>query len=102
MSTDPRLVDPSVDSNDFLFKVLRDMSPHMGLQMVASATGGPADGCRQNAHVTPCDDIHAVLDTSIDISLSYKPTFLEFWTADAVNPQLRDLFVAATNTMIAQ
>lgn len=101
-ASDPLFQNVNPSSNDYLFKVLRDMSPAMGLQMVASATGGPQDGCRQNAHQTPCDDVSTVMSKSIDISLSYKPTFLEFWTADAKNTALYPQFVSATAAMKAQ
>jgi hypothetical protein len=99
-ASDPTLSTADPNSNDYLLNVLKGMSPQMGLQMVSSATGGTNDGCRQNAHVSPCDDAVAVLSTSIAISLSYKPTYLEFWTSDASNTSLYGQFQSATAAMI--
>ncbi|MEO8552659.1 MAG: beta-galactosidase [Kofleriaceae bacterium] len=98
---DPRLDDPDPSTNDYLLAALRDLSPHMGLQMVASATGGPNDGCRQNAHRSPCP-AYDVMDVSLQIALSYRPTFVELWTGDAENPDLYPLVSAASQAMIQQ
>jgi hypothetical protein len=103
-ATSPEANDPAVDqapksSNDYLLKVLRDMTPQMGLQMVASATDGPNDGCRQNGGNTPCTDVSGVLAQSIAVSLSYRPTYLEFWTSDATNSDLYGQFASATAAM---
>lgn len=72
--------------------------------MVSSAVDGPTDGCRQNGGPSngSCDDVAAVLAKSIDISLSYKPTFLEFWTADASDSSLYSQFSSATAAMQAE
>jgi hypothetical protein len=101
IATSPDLDMPDPSSNDFLFKMLRDMAPNMGLQMVASAAGGSKDGCRLNAHVSPCPEVDT-LDKAIDISLTYAPTYLEFWPKDAEDPALRASFENATGVMKTQ
>jgi hypothetical protein len=69
--------------------------------MVASAAGGSKDGCRLNAHVSPCPEVDT-LDKAIDISLTYAPTYLEFWPKDAEDPALRASFENATGVMKTQ
>jgi hypothetical protein len=82
----------------YLLMRLRDLVPHSGLQMVAAASNGDTDGCRQNGGQMPCPPAD-VLAKSLDISLSYKPTFLEFWTADAANPDFYTQLTDATHAM---
>ena len=79
-------------------RLLKDVAQHFGLQMVASATRGESDGCRQNARISPCPPVD-VLNKSIKIAMSYKPAFLEFWQADARNQRFYPLLEKATRDM---
>ena len=85
-------------SNNYLLMRLRDLTPHAGLQMVAAATTGESDRCRQNAHVSPCPPAD-VMAKSLDIALSYQPVYVELWSSDASNPAFYSLLTNATQQM---
>ena len=77
-----------------------------GLQMVASATDGPTSGCRQDGGPTgPCGptcDPLCVLQTSLDVSLTFNTSFIEIWPHDGMNPNLYSLIENTTLTMGGQ
>jgi hypothetical protein len=86
------------DSADdyYILQILTRHPNHIGFQMAAAATNGPlskdegGDGCRQNNGENPCDP-KTVLQNSVEIALSYKPAYIEFWQEDAENPELQDV-----------
>ena len=98
VASDAALATATPNENNYLLKLLRDRTPLMGLQMVAGAINGPKDGCRQNGHVSPCPP-RPVMEKSISIALSYRPSFLEFWKGDASEKSFYPLFVNATRDL---
>jgi hypothetical protein len=77
-----------------------------GLQMVSSATDGPTTGCRQGGGPdgpcgSTCDPL-CVLQASLDVSLSFNPSFIEIWPHDAMNPLLYSLAESTTLAMGGQ
>jgi hypothetical protein len=75
-----------------LFKLLRDhqyAEGMTGIQDVAGVVNGPVDDCRQNGQhpCYPCDVPPAqysdVLQTTVNVALSYTPAFFEVWNGDA-------------------
>lgn len=77
-----------------------------GLQMVQSATDGSTTGCRQGGGPTgpcgpTCDPI-CVLQRSLEVSLTFNPSFIEIWGHDATNRNLYAIIEAATLAMGGQ
>ena len=74
-----------------------------GLQTIASATDGPLNGCRLNGGPEgPCGrtcDPECVLQTSLEVSLTYNVSFIEIFQDDAVNPAFYPMIRAATLAM---
>ncbi len=77
-----------------------------GLQMVESATDGSTTGCRQgggpNGPCGPTCDPLCVLQDSLEVSLSYNPSFIEIWPDDGMNPNLYSLIESTTLAMGGQ
>jgi hypothetical protein len=71
-----------------------------GLQMIDSATEGPLNGCRLNGGPEgPCGplcDPVCVMQTSLDVSLTYGVSFIEIFQDDAVNLAFYDMIRATT------
>ena len=74
-----------------------------GLQMVASATLAPTQGCRQGGGPTgPCGptcDPVCVMQTSLAAATTYGTDFIEIWAQDAVEPDFYPMVRAATIAM---
>ncbi len=85
-------------TSQYIYKLLRDHRPMIGLQMLAAASNGDTDNCRQNNNVSPCPPYDVLLH-SVNIGLAYNPRFLEYWNEDSANPDLYDVFTYATQTM---
>jgi hypothetical protein len=77
-----------------------------GLQMVQSATDGASTDCRQGGGPTgPCGpacDPVCVMQKSLEISLTYNPSFIEIWQQDATNPNLYAMCETTTLAMGGQ
>lgn len=86
------------DTRADLLNILKDHAPYSGWQMVAGASNGSQDGCRQNGKQSPCP-VKDVFQKSVDIGLSYNPSFLEYWKVDAANPELYPVIKYATEQM---
>ena len=56
-SSDPDVVNASPGTNAFLYKILFDHSPQIGLQMLDAATNGDQDGCRLNGGEIPLSSL---------------------------------------------
>ncbi len=73
-----------------------------GLQMVDSATDGSTNNCRQgggpNGPCGPTCDPVCVLQKSLDVSLTFNPSFIEISPHDATN---KDLYSIIENTTLA-
>jgi hypothetical protein len=73
-----------------------------GLQMVTSASDGSITNCRQgggpNGPCGPTCDPVCVLRKSLEISLTFNPSFIEIWGHDAAN---KDLYSVIENTTLA-
>jgi hypothetical protein len=71
-----------------------------GLQMVDSATDGPTNDCRQGGGLEgPCGplcDPVCVMQTSLDVSLTYAVSYIEIFQDDAENPLFYDMVRATT------
>jgi hypothetical protein len=85
------------NSTAYLYQLLGQYSPQVGLQMVADATNTSSDNYRLNggAPGTP----ESILQAAVDAGLSYHPAFLEYWTVDGENPAFDSIFEAATLAM---
>jgi hypothetical protein len=66
--------------------------------MLAAASNGQKDNCRQNGKESPCDP-HRVLLDSVKAGLSYKPRYLEYWREDVENKDLQDILQLANAGM---
>jgi hypothetical protein len=99
----PKSTDQSVTTqlnpNDtsYLYYLLKLYSPKIGYQMVASATNGAQNGYRLNQGLPGSPG--PVLQKAVNIGLTYKPEFMEFWKVDAENSSLNGIIQNATNTM---
>jgi hypothetical protein len=89
---------PGFDSDKYIRKMVLDASPLSGLQTFAAATNGEASGCVQNNGISPCVD-YTVFQNSLNVMLTFSPTFIEVWTLDAQNTAFYDLIRAATITL---
>ena len=89
----------SPNSFHYIYRLLRGR-PLVGLQMVNAAALGGNNGCQQNGGNVPCDPV-AVLDHSVDLGVSYRPLFLEFWTDDSTDPVLAPVLQRATSELQA-
>gem|GEM_PF-3826881 len=58
-----------------------------GMQMLAAASNGAVDRCRQNGGNAPCQPA-AVLQNSLQAAVPFRPYFIEMWWQDCVNPAL--------------
>ena len=99
----PRADDPAVrnavpGTMNYFLKLLLNR-PQMGLQMLASASLGASDGCRQNGYISPCLPYDVLLE-SVARALSYGPSFIEYWSQDADNPELRTALKTAREGML--
>ena len=74
-----------------------------GLQMLASATLGPTTNCRQgggpNGPCGPNCDPVCVMQTSLDVAITYDTAFIEIWPQDAANRDFYAMIRAATIAM---
>jgi hypothetical protein len=77
-----------------------------GLQMVQSATDGATTNCRQGAGPSgPCGSACpplCVLQKSLEISVSFNPSFIEIWPHDGMNKDLYSLIESTTLAMDGQ
>ena len=96
LSKDVSLAD---DNPDAVHNLIKQYSPNVGLQMIASATNCESDGCRLNGKVCPCGSSAKILREVIDIGLSYNPSFIEYWEIDSKNLVLYDEMEYATEEM---
>jgi hypothetical protein len=93
LATDPSLATADPNNGKYLFKLLRDYAPQgVGIQMAAAAINGanPGDNCRLNDSVHPCSpydnppvSYSSVLQSAVDVGLSYMPNFIEYWNGDS-------------------
>ncbi len=97
VATDPSVKNATPGTINYILKLLTNR-PQMGLQMLASATQGNSDGCRQNGKISPCPS-YDVLSQSVNGALSYNPSFIEYWSQDADNPQLLPILQNAEQRM---
>ena len=74
---------------------LQPFGRNVGPQMYGAALLGSKDRRRQNGSRSSCPP-RKVAQSSVDISLNYQPTFLEFWPQDGKNLEPGDNFVKAT------
>jgi hypothetical protein len=101
-ASDAKITGAKPENNSQDYYIMRMLSQHpnqIGLQMLAAATNGPSvDNCRQNGGAEPCDP-ETVLQKSVDVALSYKPAYIEYWHEDAENPDLQDVLKYANSKM---
>src|SRR4029453_6843785 len=74
-----------------------------GLQMSDSATAGATNNCRQgggpNGPCGPTCDPVCVLQTSLDLSVTYAVSYIEIFLDDASNPLFYDMVRATTRAL---
>jgi hypothetical protein len=97
-ANDPRIAKADPNTNNYILKLLTNYPNHIGLQMLAAASNGNKDNCRQNRNDKPCDPYKVLLD-SVKAGLSYKPHYIEYWHEDAENRALRDVLKDANIRM---
>ncbi len=77
-----------------------------GLQMVQSATDGSTTDCRQGGGPDgPCGpncEPSCVLEKSLEVSLTFNPSFIEIWPHDGMNEDLYPLIESTTLAMGGQ
>lgn len=99
----PKISDaPEGKAAYLLLKLLVKYKPQIGLQMLSAASLCNGGICRQNKgnyQCNPANDQPCVLRESVNIGLSYKPHFIEYWFADAANPKLAPVLEYATEEM---
>ena len=95
---DPDIVNAIPDTPPYFMKLLLDHSPQIGLQMLAGASNGDTDNCRLNGKKSPCPPVD-VLQETVEIGLSYHPSYIEYWYVDAENPELRPVLQYANQMM---
>jgi len=86
------------NTDEYVLKLLRNYPNRIGFQMLAAASNGDKDNCRQNGGISPCVPYN-VLFNSVRAGLSYKPRYLEFWSEDAENQDLYNVFKIANKKM---
>jgi hypothetical protein len=97
-ANDPRIAKADPNTSNYILKLLTNYPNRIGLQMLAAASNGNKDNCRQNRKNKPCDPYKVLLD-SVKAGLSYKPRYMEFWHEDAENKALRDVLKGANIRM---
>jgi hypothetical protein len=85
----------AANERQVIFNLLKQHSPQIGLQMLAAASNGEKDNCRQNGNQSPCPE-QEVLQKSVELGLTYRPVFIEFWREDASNSDLAEVLKKAT------
>jgi hypothetical protein len=98
-ATDPKVTHADPNSTAYLYYLLTQYSPRIGLQMVADATNGANDGYRLNGGKP--GKAPEVLQNAVNVGLTYTPEFLEYWTVDGKNSALTSIFQGATSAMQA-
>lgn len=93
-----RVVGADSNSNDYILKLLTQYPRRIGLQMLAAASNGIYDQCRQNAGVSPCPP-YDVLMMSVVRGLSYSPAYIEFWREDVEREDFKDILQYANDGM---
>jgi hypothetical protein len=66
----------------------------VGVQMLGQATDGVAGNYRDNGGQPAPDAV--VLQNALNIGLTYKPMFIEYWAADATNPAFAGIIQSAS------
>jgi hypothetical protein len=89
-SNDPEIINASIGTRNYLYKLLLDHSPKIGLQMLDSVTDWDENNCRVNGGESPCPPYDVFLE-AINIGLSYNPHFIEYSHTDAENPNLQPI-----------
>jgi hypothetical protein len=92
------VVDANPNTYGYILQLLTQHPNRIGLQMLASASNGNVDNCRQNGGVSPCP-AHDVLMNSVVKGLSYNPNYIEYWYQDVQNTDLQDVLEYANNGM---
>lgn len=98
LAGDPTIAGADPNDNQYILKLLTQYPNRIGFQMLAAASNGNRDNCRQNRNKRPCDP-YKVLLNSVKAGLSYKPHYLEYWYEDAENSALRDILKNANIKM---
>ena len=101
LATDPDVINATEQDQAFLHHLLAQSSPNMGWQMVDKATN-PGPTCRLGAGAIPCPETQVLMQSVMDIALSYQPSFIEVWSGDGQNSDLTDIFIATANTIDQQ
>jgi hypothetical protein len=93
-----QVINADPNTYGYILKLMTQHPEHIGLQMLAAASNGSLDNCRQNAGVNPCP-AHDVLLESVERGLSYKPAYIEYWREDVENKDLQDVLEYANHGM---
>jgi hypothetical protein len=95
----PKITRANPNSNEYILKILADYPGRIGFQMLAAASNGEEDNCRQNRNQSPCDP-YAVFLESVEAGLLYDPLYIEVWHEDAENVELLGIFKDVYREMI--
>ncbi len=100
-ANDSSVTGASQETSLYIMKLLLKHSPQIGLQMLSAASlCKEGEKCRQdNGNKCLSNDHECILMESVKIGLSYKPYFIEYWKADAANPELYPVEKYATEQM---
>jgi hypothetical protein len=97
VSTDPKVTQASQNDFAYLYWILSQHPTHCGLQMLADATNTSKDGYRLNGG-TPAPSA-TIFQNAIDVGLTYKPAFLEYWSVDGENTAFTSMIQQATSSL---
>lgn len=90
---------PGPNSPRYIFQMILNNSPLCGLQTVSDATECVAgQACRQNGNDV-CISPVQVMQDSLNVMLTYKPTFIEVFPQDARNTAFYSMIKATTIAM---
>ncbi len=88
-ANNPKVQNASPDRIYYFFKLLSQHPEHMGFQMISSVSKYPR--IVDNAGICQVGDYKCIIQKTMEIALTYKPYFIEFWYEDIENPELQDI-----------
>jgi hypothetical protein len=87
----------NVNAHNYLFYLLHQHATKVGLQMVSDATNASQDGYRLNGGQSGIPA--TILQNAVNIGLTYKPAFVEYWSVDGSNTSFGTVMGPAASSM---
>ncbi len=73
-------------TSSYIFTLIADYAPQIGIQFASSAADDTSNNCRENGF-SPCP-ASSTLQNAETIALSYQPRFIEVWQIDATDSSI--------------